>query len=375
MEIIQPAYLAAWHRRVSVLAEARLRLSCAHTAPTPYALRPPSVIFSAMSQKRFLNAIGRKGDGQPVFGTGTSIACVELMHETGAYFPQAHLDPEQMADLAIAGYSVLGMDVVMPLFSVCHEVAAIGCNVNWGTSEQMPESGSPIFRSAEDIVIPPDLLHRPGCRVPLEAIGLLKKRLSGAAAVCGKVFGPWTLAYHLFGVENFLMGTIDSSSATREILSRLLPVTLAFAKAQLDAGADCLLLADHATRDLCSPDAYGQFLKPMHTHLVQEIKGPMILHICGSTADRVAMIAQTGLAGFHWDTKSGPPERFRAWAGDRMSLMGGVNNLLLLNGRPDEVTAQARRAAAAGIDIVGPECAIPLKTPVANLQAIAKARA
>ncbi len=371
MEIIQPAYLAAWHRRVSVLAEARLRLSCAHTAPTPYALRPPSVIFSAMSQKRFLNAIGRKGDGQPVFGTGTSIACVELMHETGAYFPQAHLDPEQMADLAIAGYSVLGMDVVMPLFSVCHEVAAIGCNVNWGTSEQMPESGSPIFRSAEDIVIPPDLLHRPGCRVPLEAIGLLKKRLSGAAAVCGKVFGPWTLAYHLFGVENFLMGTIDSSSATREILSRLLPVTLAFAKAQLDAGADCLLLADHATRDLCSPGAYRDFLLPVHSQLVREIAAPLVLHICGNTSDRIGMIEQTGMGCFHWDTKTGSPAEVRKLAGERMALMGGISNYRLLQGTSQEIRAMAQAAATAGIDVVGPECAIPLKTPLANLKAIA----
>jgi [methyl-Co(III) methanol-specific corrinoid protein]:coenzyme M methyltransferase len=57
-----------------------------------------------------------------------------------------------------------------------------------------------------------------------------------------------------------------------------------------------------------------------------------------------------------------------------MSLMGGVSNLLLLNGRPEEVTAAARAAAEAGIDIVGPECAVPLRTPLANLQAIAACR-
>ena len=89
--------------------------------------------------------------------------------------------------------------------------------------------------------------------MPLEAIRLLKKRLGDDAAVCGKVFGPWTQGYHYFGVENFLIGTLDDPDETRRILERLMPVTIQFAKAQIDAGADCLLLADHATRDLCSP--------------------------------------------------------------------------------------------------------------------------
>lgn len=37
-----------------------------------------------------------------------------------------------MFRLALAGHTILGFDVVMPLFSVCHEAAAMGCGVNWG---------------------------------------------------------------------------------------------------------------------------------------------------------------------------------------------------------------------------------------------------
>jgi [methyl-Co(III) methanol-specific corrinoid protein]:coenzyme M methyltransferase len=96
----------------------------------------------------------------------------------------------------------------------------------------------------------------------------------------------------------------------------------------------------------------------------------VILHICGNTADRIAMIAQTGLAGFHWDTKTGPPEAVRALAGPHLALMGGISNYTLLRGTPAEVAAQARAAESAGINVVGPECAIPLTTPLANLKAI-----
>ncbi len=296
------------------------------------------------------------------------------MAATNTSFPQAHLDAEAMARLAIAGHTLLGLDVVAPLFSVCHEVTALGCNTHWGSPEQMPESGKAIWQSVHDIRIPDDFLSRPACQVPLTAIRLLRQRLGGSAAICGKAFGPWTLSYHLFGVENFLIGTIDDPDNTRRILEKLTPVTVAFANAQFEAGADCICLADHATRDLCSPDAYRDFLQQLHDDLAGRFHGPAVLHICGNTSDRVGMIAKTRLAAFHWDTKSGSPAEFRKLAGKRIALMGGVNNLMLLGGKPEEVTAAARQAAANGIDIIGPECAIPLKTPLANLQAIAKAR-
>jgi [methyl-Co(III) methanol-specific corrinoid protein]:coenzyme M methyltransferase len=171
--------------------------------------------------------------------------------------------------------------------------------------------------------------------------------------------------------ENFLIGTLDDPDQTRRILDRLLPVTLRFARAQIDAGADCILLADHATRDLCSPRAYREFVFPLHQRLAVEIKAPVILHICGNTADRIASIAQTGLAGFHWDTKTGRPEEVRKLAGERLALMGGISNYTLLRGTAHEVHDQALAAVGGGINVVGPECAIPLTTPLGNLKAVA----
>jgi MtaA/CmuA family methyltransferase len=328
-----------------------------------------------MSRQLFLQAIQHHNTtGQVVFGTGTSIACQELMHEVGVSFPEAHLDPEKMFQLALAGHTVLGMDVVMPLFSVCHEASAMGCNVNWGGMEQMPESGRPIFTTAKDIQIPVDLLKRPGCAVPLQALTMLRKELGEAAAVCGKVMGAWTQAYHYFGLEEFLIKTITEPDEVKRILGKLLPVTLKFARAQLDAGADCILLADHATRDLCSPATYEKFLLELHTYLVESIPAPVILHICGKTSDRIQLIERTGVACFHWDTRTGTSSEVRKLAGDRMALMGGNNNLVLLQGSPDQVATMARDAIEAGIDVVGPECAIPLATPLVNLQAISTTR-
>lgn len=86
-----------------------------------------------MSMSLFLDAVHRKNEsGKLVFGTGTSIVCQDIMTKTGVSFPEGHLDAEKMVNLAMTGHTILCFNVVMPLFSVCHEAAAMGCNVNWG---------------------------------------------------------------------------------------------------------------------------------------------------------------------------------------------------------------------------------------------------
>ena len=50
--------------------------------------------------------------------------------------------------------------------------------------------------------------------------------------------------------------------------------------------------------------------------------------------------------------------------------MGGISNLRLLQATPDQIAADAIEAAKSDIDIVGPECAVPLATPLENLQAV-----
>lgn len=324
-----------------------------------------------MSRALFMDAVVGKHDrGKVVFGTPTSIVCHELLEQVGTTFPEAHLDAEKMADLAMAGHTVLGFDCVQPLFSVCHDSVAMGCDVIWGDNNRMPECRNPTLQNADDIQIPDDILMRPACQVPLQAISLLRKRLGDDAAVVGKVCGGWTQGYHHFGVENFLVDTILDPPKIREILERLAPFVIDFANAQLDAGADCIMLGDHATRDLCGPAAYEEFLQPIHKRLVEEIKAPVILHICGDTSDRINFIDKTGMACFHWDTKLGSPAKARELAGDRLALCGGISNLELYQESADFMKGRAIEAVNAGIDIIGPECCISLLTPMANLKAV-----
>lgn len=326
-------------------------------------------------RQRILNALARQPVDRAPVCNPTSVATVDLMDLAGAAFPDAHRDPECMARLAAAGHTALGFDSVMPVFSIVQESSALGCTVDWGEKGSWPVvlTRQPLCRAPDDIRVPPGFLDHPDIRCVLDAIRALKRQLGYAAAVIGKAMGPWTLAYQCFGLEPFLLMTVDDPAMTRRCLARLKEVTVLSALAQVEAGADALTLPDHATGDLVRAAYYTDFLQDIHTELRERIPVPIILHICGRTLDRMDFIARTGVAAFHFDSKN-PPRESMAIIGGRIRLVGNVNNpVTLLRRGPGEVRREVWENLDAGVELIGPECAVPLDTPTENLKEIARA--
>jgi [methyl-Co(III) methanol-specific corrinoid protein]:coenzyme M methyltransferase len=154
----------------------------------------------------------------------------------------------------------------MPYFSVVQEAAAFGCEIDWGTSDTLPTQRSHAFSEPDDFKMPVDFLDRLPIKTVIDSIRLLKKKHPDALII-GKVMGPWTLSYHLYGMENFLMDTITERERTLGFLNAFKQVSTVFAEAQFEAGADVVTIADHATADLVSPLAYKDLLLPIHREL------------------------------------------------------------------------------------------------------------
>jgi [methyl-Co(III) methanol-specific corrinoid protein]:coenzyme M methyltransferase len=296
------------------------------------------------------------------------------MDACGVSFPQAHLDAGAMAELALAGHEIVGFDTVMPEFSVDQEAAALGCEVDWGDRETMPDCKNFPYEDFSDVKIPQDLLEKPSTRVVLDALTILRRNVGGRVAIVGKVMGPWTLAYHMAGTQNLLLQVgLGEKVKVQRMLRQLMPVTVEFARAQFQAGADAVVLADHATGSLVSAEHYKEYLLPLHQELTALIEGPLILHVCGNCADRLELFADAGFDAYHFEWQVDAKVAVRK-VGGRMSLAGCVNNpQALYQGTPSDVFEQACYAIEAGVNIIGPECAIPLSTPLENLKAIVEA--
>jgi len=316
---------------------------------------------------------GRKGHRPPA-GNPTSIVCHGLMDAAGIPFPGAHLDANAMADLAIAGHEILGFDTVMPEYSVHQESAALGCDVDWGDRDTMPDGKTFPYADFSDVQVPENILEKPSMRVVLDALSILRRTVGDGAAIVGKVMGPWTLSYHMAGTQNFLLQIgMGESEKVVNMMRQLMPVTIAFARAQFQAGADVVVLADHVTGDLAGPYHYRELLQPIHREITSQIGGPLILHVCGNCLDRLELFAEAGFEAYHFEWQMDAKVVVEK-VGNRMSLVGCINNpQVLYQGTPDDAYAQARYAIEAGVNIIGPECAIPLATPLENLKAIVAA--
>ena len=324
------------------------------------------------SKERVMNALNALPVDRAPVSNPTSVATVEMMDLVDAAFPEACRDPELNARLAATEFTEFGFDSIAPYFSIIQESSAIGCEIQWEQKDNWPtvRMTKPIWQSSSDVKVPSNFLQHRDTRVILDSIAILKQELGQQAAIIGKTMGPWTLAYHVFGVERFLIGTVDDPSETMRSLEKLKEFTILFGQAQIDAGADALTLPDHATGDLVSADYYRRFLMELHQELAEELKVPLILHICGATVDRMPYIAQTGIAAFHFDSKNNPAESVQA-VGGRIRLVGNINNPeTLYAGSVEDVRQQVFAALNAGVDLIAPECAVPLKTKAENLIAI-----
>ena len=316
---------------------------------------------------------GRKGKHPPV-GNPTSIICHGLMDACGISFPEAHLDAQAMADLAMAGNEIAGFDTVMPEYSVDQEAAALGCEVDWGDRDRMPDNKTFPYADFSDIEIPENLLEKASMRVVLDALSILRRRKGGEVAIIGKVMGPWTLSYHMAGTQNFLLQIgLGEKKKVIKMIRQLMPVTINYAKAQFRAGADAVVVADHVTGSLVGPYHYEEILLPVHKEITAEVSGPLILHVCGNCSDRLTLFAQAGFDAYHFEWQIDARMAVEK-VGHQISLVGNINNpQTLYQGTEEEVYQQTRYAIDAGVNIIAPECAIPLATPLKNLKAIVSA--
>ena len=293
-------------------------------------------------RERVLNALaGLPVDRTPV-ANPTNIATVELMDLVGAPFPAACQDPNLNAELAATGYTELGFDSISPYFSIIQESAALGCDIQWEQKDNWPtvRMTNPIWDTAKDVKIPNNFLEHRDTKAITKSIEILKKEYGKEAAIIGKTMGPWTLGYHCFGV---------------------------------DSGADVLTFPDHATGDLVSGEYYQRFLLEIHQEMAERLKVPIILHICGNTLDRLGFIAESKMAAMHFDSKNDPQKAAEIVNG-KIKLIGNINNPETLYSKgPQEVREEVFRCMDAGIEMIAPECAIPLATKLENLLEIPRA--
>ena len=298
-------------------------------------------------------------------GAVTQSATWSQMQATGAYWPEAHADAAAMAALADAARTVLGFEMVRVPFDQTIEAELLGAGVTHGDRMSNCSVRRHPFSLDEPAPSVPDF-DRDRPRVVIDAIAMLKARTGESAAVIGGVVGPFTLACQLAGLAETLMAAVRRRDRVRPWIEFATEVALAYARVQVEAGADAICIDDmSASLDVTSPTIYRDLVLPAHRRLAQAIQVPVILHICGGNTRILDLMAQTGVDALSLESRT---DLATAVAMGRCAVVGGIDPVgVLLNGNSQTVRGACEESLRAGVHLLAPGCGIPPATPTDNL--------
>lgn len=222
----------------------------------------------------------------------------------------------------------------------------------------------------------PDPLSAPRMRDRIDAVRLYRERAGDRYSIMGWVEGPAAEAADLRGVSNFFMDLLDDPDYARALMTRCVETAIAFARPQVEAGADTIGIGD-AVASQVSAAVYESLILPLEKQLVDALHAMGVyvrLHVCGDITHLLPGIATLGVDVLDVDHMVDLATT-RQVLGPRIVLAGNINPVAgIMRGTPEGIRTAVEycRKAASGPFMVNAGCEIPSGTAVENLRAICR---
>ena len=327
------------------------------------------------SKERVLAAFrGEATDRYPLVNP-VSLANVECMQLSKSFFPYAHFDSLKMASLSATGHDILKFDTIAPYFGVCNEAAAFGCTIDWGGIDSIPIVKIGVMETLDRYSEPVNFLDHKYVKTILNAIKIVKQKYENNVAIIGKVVGPLSLLFQIYGLQNTLTSLILEPETVKQVVYAMKDICIKFARAQMEAGADIITLSDDGCADHISSNGYRFFAMEANNAIQHALAGSTytVFHLSSVITEKLPFILQGGFDAISFDARNSIEDIAKLTNGS-IKLIGCINNpMTLLNGTPSEVIAAVYHCIESGINMIAPECAIPCRISNENLLAIYKA--
>lgn len=210
----------------------------------------------------------------------------------------------------------------------------------------------------------------------VKAVELFKKRAGEEYPICGWVEGPVAESADLRGISKFMEDLLIEPEAASELMEICVQNGIAYARAQIDAGAEVIGVGD-AAASLIGPRIYETMALEYERKLLAAIKdmGAVTkLHICGNITDLIELlpVEYIDILDIDWmvDFKKTVES-----IGQDVSVSGNFDPVaVLLQGDPGFVAAQTLRCVRDGNErsMVSAGCEVPKDTPQENLEQVWK---
>ena len=293
--------------------------------------------FAPLKNDRFLRALLR----QPVDRTP-----VWIMRQAGRYLPEYRevrakagdfmtlcSTPELACEVTLQPLRRFELDAAILFSDILTIPDAMGLGLYFEEGEG-PKFKSPVTTAAEiaKLTVPDP---QQGLGYVMDAVNLIRRELNGDVPLIGFSGSPWTLAtYMVEGGSSKAFSKIkgllfDDNKAAHQLLSVLADSVASYLNAQIESGAQAVMIFDSWGGALSTPH-YKEFSLSYMQQIVDQLtrekdgqKIPVILFTKGGGL-WIEDIAATGCdaVGLDWTMELG---RARDLVGDKVALQGNMD--------------------------------------------------
>lgn len=289
-----------------------------------------------------------------------------IMRQAGRYLPEYRATREKAGDfLALCKTPELACEVTLqPLQRFDLDAAILFSDIltipdAMGLGLQLIEQQGPRFertvRSRNEIKSLPSLDPDIDLGYVMDAVRLTKQELHDSVPLIGFAGSPWTLATYMIeggSSRDYVLSKsmlYDEPEMLRHLLDKLAIATRDYLNAQIEAGADVVMIFD-SWAGVLTPAAYRDFslasIRRILDGLVRDRNGQKIPAIVFSkgAAHSLGVIANSGCdaVGLDWTFDIGIA---RALVGERVSLQGNLDPAVL-RARPEMIREHAATVLA-----------------------------
>lgn len=301
------------------------------------------------------------------------IFMMRAVHHIGAPLSRYYLDYRVLCEANLIALRDFNLDIVQAISDPYREACDIGLEVEF-PYDMMPLQRNLLIQHPDDLAKVKFPVQSFGPRMTdrLEGIRAMRGQVGDDVPVMGWVEGAFAEAADLRGITEIMNDLLIRPDWLKELLENCVQVGMAFASAQIDAGAHMIGLGD-AAASLISPKMYREFALPYQQRIFEVVKSKGAitrLHMCGKTSHIHKDMALSGaqIIDIDWMNDLGK-------AAETLPSLVVCGNLdpvsVFLHGTPkdvyDGVIANAIAGGSHWISAAG--CEIPDGTAVENLNA------
>jgi uroporphyrinogen decarboxylase len=288
---------------------------------------------------------------------------VWMMRQAGRYLPEylavrgkagsfmnLCTNPELACEVTLQPLRRYRLDAAILFSDILTVPDAMGLGLHFSAGEG-PKFSNPV-RCAADVAALPVVDPTVELRYVMDAVSLIRRELDGSVPLIGFSGSPWTVAtYMVEGGSSKTYGrtkglAYDQPAVLHSLLAKVADLTRDYLNAQVEAGAQALMIFD-TWGSVLAPSLYREFsleyMKRIMDGLVRESDGravPVVLFTKGA-GPRLTEMAATGCdaLGVDWTTDMGEARKL---TGDAVALQGNLDPSVLL-ASPSVIRAEVAR--------------------------------